>query len=135
MRGAACGVTCESVPQAALLTPIGHPRKRPERHPKLRAIAAIWRFWWRILVSVYIIGHLSPIIERYCVLLTNIVYNRDPLEFEWRVMAQSFPINAWYAAAWDVDIKHALFPRTICGKHVVIYRQGNGEMPQQYWGP
>ena len=31
-------------------------------------------------------------------------------------MARSFPMNAWYAAAWDVDIKHALFPRTICGK-------------------
>src|SRR5216684_597579 len=44
------------------------------------------------------------------------------------VMAQSFPMNAWYAAAWDVDIKQALFPRTICGKHVVMYRQGNGEV-------
>jgi len=43
-------------------------------------------------------------------------------------MSQSFPINAWYAAAWDVDIKHALFPRTICGKHVVIYRQANGQV-------
>jgi len=32
-------------------------------------------------------------------------------------------MNAWYAAAWDVDIKHALFPRMICGKHVVMYRQ------------
>ena len=26
-------------------------------------------------------------------------------------MAQSFPMNAWYAAAWDVEIKRALFPR------------------------
>jgi len=43
-------------------------------------------------------------------------------------MAQSFPMNAWYAAAWDVDIKHALFPRMICGKHVVMYRQGNGQV-------
>ena len=25
-----------------------------------------------------------------------------------------FPMNAWYAAAWDVDVKHALLPRTIC---------------------
>ena len=41
-------------------------------------------------------------------------------------MARSFPMNAWYAAAWDADIKHALFPRTICGKHVVMYRQANG---------
>ena len=41
-------------------------------------------------------------------------------------MPSSFPLNAWYAAAWDVDLKHALFPRTICGKHVVMYRQSNG---------
>ena len=40
-------------------------------------------------------------------------------------MPSSFPLNAWYAAAWDVDLKHALFPRTICGKHVVMYRQSN----------
>jgi phenylpropionate dioxygenase-like ring-hydroxylating dioxygenase large terminal subunit len=39
-----------------------------------------------------------------------------------------FPLNAWYAAAWDVDLKHALFPRTICGKHVVMYRQSNGQV-------
>jgi len=37
-------------------------------------------------------------------------------------MPSSFPLNAWYAAAWDVDLKHALLPRTICGKHVVMYR-------------
>ena len=39
-----------------------------------------------------------------------------------------FPMNAWYAAAWDADIKHALFPRTICGKHVVMYRASNGDV-------
>jgi phenylpropionate dioxygenase-like ring-hydroxylating dioxygenase large terminal subunit len=43
-------------------------------------------------------------------------------------MAQSFPMNAWYAAAWDADIKRALLPRTICGKHVVMYRQANGQV-------
>ena len=43
-------------------------------------------------------------------------------------MPSSFPLNAWYAAAWDVDLKHALFPRTICGKHVVMYRQSNGQV-------
>ncbi len=41
-------------------------------------------------------------------------------------MTQPFPMNAWYAAAWDVDIKAALFPRTICGKHVVMYRKADG---------
>ena len=28
---------------------------------------------------------------------------------------RSFPLNAWYVAAWSRDIEHALFPRTICG--------------------
>jgi phenylpropionate dioxygenase-like ring-hydroxylating dioxygenase large terminal subunit len=43
-------------------------------------------------------------------------------------MPASFPLNAWYAAAWDVDIRHALFPRTICGKHVVMYRRSDGQV-------
>ncbi|MGO1079483.1 aromatic ring-hydroxylating dioxygenase subunit alpha [Inquilinus sp. CA228] len=37
-----------------------------------------------------------------------------------------FPMNAWYAAAWDADIRHALFARTICGKHLVLYRRSDG---------
>jgi len=41
-------------------------------------------------------------------------------------MPASFPLNAWYAAAWDVDIKHQLFPRKVCGKHVVMYRRSDG---------
>ncbi|MES5486627.1 aromatic ring-hydroxylating dioxygenase subunit alpha [Bradyrhizobium sp. INPA03-11B] len=43
-------------------------------------------------------------------------------------MGHSFPINAWYAAAWDADVKQALLPRTICGKHIVMYRRSNGEV-------
>jgi vanillate O-demethylase monooxygenase subunit len=43
-------------------------------------------------------------------------------------MPSPFPLNAWYAAAWDVDLKHALFPRTICGKHVVMYRRSDGQV-------
>jgi len=38
-------------------------------------------------------------------------------------MAASFPMNAWYAAAWDAEVKQALLPRMICGKHVVMYRK------------
>src|SRR6266480_7189008 len=58
------------------------------------------------------------------------VYIWGALVFQQRVffMAQSFPMNAWYAAAWDIDIKHALFPRMICGKHVVLYRQSDGQV-------
>ena len=41
-------------------------------------------------------------------------------------MTKPFPMNAWYAAAWDADVKPALLPRTICGKHVVMYRKADG---------
>ena len=37
-----------------------------------------------------------------------------------------FPLNAWYAAAWDVELKHALLPRTICNKRLVFYRTTEG---------
>ncbi|MDB5545213.1 MAG: Rieske (2Fe-2S) protein [Hyphomicrobiales bacterium] len=40
----------------------------------------------------------------------------------------SFPMNAWYAAAWDVDVKHALLPKTICNKKVVMYRRKDGKV-------
>ncbi|AMB47070.1 MULTISPECIES: aromatic ring-hydroxylating dioxygenase subunit alpha [Methylobacteriaceae] len=37
-----------------------------------------------------------------------------------------FPMNAWYAAAWDYEIKRALTPRRICDTPVVLYRRGDG---------
>ena len=40
----------------------------------------------------------------------------------------SFPLNAWYVAAWDYEIKRALMARTICGKKVVMYRTAAGEI-------
>ena len=39
-----------------------------------------------------------------------------------------FPLNAWYAAAWDVEIKHEVFPRTVAGKHIVMYRKSDGSV-------
>lgn len=38
----------------------------------------------------------------------------------------TFPMNAWYAAAYDVELKRQLLPRTICNKPVVLYRKENG---------
>ncbi|MDB5406891.1 MAG: rieske [2Fe-2S] domain protein [Rhodospirillales bacterium] len=39
-------------------------------------------------------------------------------------MAHSaFPMNAWYAAGWDLDVKRDLLPRTICGISIVLYRR------------
>ena len=32
----------------------------------------------------------------------------------------------WYAVAWDHELKHAPFARTICGKAIVFYRQTSG---------
>ncbi|MGY4485857.1 phenylpropionate dioxygenase-like ring-hydroxylating dioxygenase large terminal subunit [Bradyrhizobium sp. LM3.2] len=43
-------------------------------------------------------------------------------------MTKPFPMNAWYVAAWDADVKPALLPRTICGKHVVMYRKADGSV-------
>lgn len=37
-----------------------------------------------------------------------------------------FPVNAWYAAAYDIDVKRSLLPRTICNKKIVLYRQTDG---------
>jgi vanillate O-demethylase monooxygenase subunit len=38
----------------------------------------------------------------------------------------SFPLNAWYAAAWDVEVARALIPRTVCSQRMVLYRQTDG---------
>lgn len=43
-------------------------------------------------------------------------------------MNQSFPMNAWYAVAWDVEVKNELLPRTVCNKKLVLYRKKDGEI-------
>ena len=40
----------------------------------------------------------------------------------------TFPLNAWYAAAYDVEVKHELLARTICNQKIVIYRMENGNV-------
>ncbi len=37
-----------------------------------------------------------------------------------------FPLNAWYAAAYDVELRRELLPRTICDKKLVLYRRADG---------
>ncbi|MGE0115736.1 MAG: Rieske 2Fe-2S domain-containing protein [Steroidobacteraceae bacterium] len=39
-----------------------------------------------------------------------------------------WPLNAWYAVAWDADIQHTLFPRTVCGEKLVLYRRSDGQV-------
>ncbi|MFK7981172.1 MAG: Rieske 2Fe-2S domain-containing protein [Saprospiraceae bacterium] len=41
-------------------------------------------------------------------------------------MNESFPMNAWYAAAWDVEVKNTLLARKICNKSLVLYRKQDG---------
>ena len=38
----------------------------------------------------------------------------------------SFPLNAWYAAAWGHEIGRALAARTVCSKDVVLFRKADG---------
>ena len=38
-------------------------------------------------------------------------------------MKSSFPLNAWYAVAWDFDVRRELLPRTICNNRIVLYRR------------
>jgi phenylpropionate dioxygenase-like ring-hydroxylating dioxygenase large terminal subunit len=40
----------------------------------------------------------------------------------------TFPLNAWYAAAYDVEVSHALFARTICKQKIVMYRATDGKV-------
>ena len=37
-----------------------------------------------------------------------------------------WPLNAWYAAAWDHEIRRELTPRTVCDVDLVLYRTGDG---------
>jgi vanillate O-demethylase monooxygenase subunit len=39
----------------------------------------------------------------------------------------TFPLNAWYAVAWDVEVKHELLSRTVCKKRMAIYRTRSGK--------
>lgn len=39
----------------------------------------------------------------------------------------SFPLNAWYAAAYDVEVGRSLLARTICNQKLVMYRRTDGK--------
>lgn len=39
---------------------------------------------------------------------------------------RSFPLNAWYAAAYDVEVGRSLLSRKICDQPVVLYRKTDG---------
>jgi hypothetical protein len=39
---------------------------------------------------------------------------------------RSYPLNAWYAAAYDVEVQRELLARTVGKQPMVLYRQGHG---------
>ena len=39
-----------------------------------------------------------------------------------------FPLNAWYAAAYDVEVKAALLSRTLCNQKIVMFRRKDGSV-------
>lgn len=40
----------------------------------------------------------------------------------------TFPMNAWYACAYDVEVRHELLARTVCNQKVVMYRRQDGRV-------
>ena len=38
----------------------------------------------------------------------------------------TFPLNAWYACAYDVEVKNELLARTVCKQKLVMYRKLDG---------
>ena len=43
-----------------------------------------------------------------------------------KIEKTSFPLNAWYAAAYDIEVKSALLARTVCNQKLVMFRQSDG---------
>lgn len=39
---------------------------------------------------------------------------------------RTYPLNAWYVAAYDVEVGRSLLPRRICDRPVVMYRRQDG---------
>ena len=37
-----------------------------------------------------------------------------------------FPLNAWYAAAWDHEVGRNLLAKTVAGRPIVFYRTTGG---------
>jgi phenylpropionate dioxygenase-like ring-hydroxylating dioxygenase large terminal subunit len=53
--------------------------------------------------------------------------HRDSLEQAPETFQEpDFPHNAWYAAAWDTELKQELLPRRICDQNLVMYRRSDG---------
>jgi phenylpropionate dioxygenase-like ring-hydroxylating dioxygenase large terminal subunit len=50
----------------------------------------------------------------------------SPVETATPATARTFADNAWYAAAWDVEVGRHLLPKTIANRPIVFYRTASG---------
>ena len=41
---------------------------------------------------------------------------------------KTYPLNAWYAAAYDVEVRQALLARMVCGTKLVMFRRRDGSV-------
>ena len=39
---------------------------------------------------------------------------------------RTFPLDAWYVAAYDVEVQRELLARTVCGQKLVLFRRSDG---------
>ena len=44
------------------------------------------------------------------------------------IVPATFPLNAWYAAAYDVEVVGKLLARTVCNQKVVMFRKADGSV-------
>jgi phenylpropionate dioxygenase-like ring-hydroxylating dioxygenase large terminal subunit len=59
--------------------------------------------------------------------ILSMIAQTTPSELPSRPASQpSFPLNAWYAAAYDVEVANKLLARTICNQKVVMFRKTDG---------
>ena len=45
----------------------------------------------------------------------------------------TFPLNAWYAAAYDVELGRTLVARTVCKQKIVMFRKLDGTVAVTRW--
>ena len=45
-----------------------------------------------------------------------------------KAIKPTFPLNAWYAAAYDVEVARKLLARTVCNQKIVMFRKLDGSV-------
>src|SRR3954462_10060275 len=58
---------------------------------------------------------------------TEPLVGHEPVEAPASFSSADYPLNAWYAAAWDVELTRELLPRRIRAHNLVFSRRLDGE--------